>query len=231
MRGKVATAIAAGALLAIAGCGDDAPITSISTDASTTSTTEATSDADFVTEADSACAEANAAVANGDLSPGQEAEITQGLLDDLQALDPPEDPSGALDRFFSALGDEVTALEDQEAAAASGSTAETTDLDQARSNAAAAASEYGFEDCGQEGTELPATSSGSSTTTPSVAPSGTTPAPTATTPAAPVEPVEPAPAPVTPPAPTGGTGTGGAPPAGGTGSTGSTGGTGGVGPG
>lgn len=236
MKATVATILAVGAIATIAGCGDDAPITTVSTESS--ATTETASDTDFISEADSRCAEANAAIANlssetevSSTSATQELEITQGLLDDLQALDPPDDPT--LDQFFGALEDEIAALEEQEAAIAGGDTATAesleTEVDQARSNAAAAGSEYGFETCGQEGTTIPGDET-TGTTTP--APTGTpaTPAPVAPTTTTPVTPVEPAPAPVpepapvTPPPATGGTGTGG------TGSTGS-GSTGGVGPG
>lgn len=241
MRERVAIVIVAGALVSIAGCGDDDPITTISTDAASTSTTAGSSE-EFIAAADSRCAEANAAIANlstgtevSALSAGQQLEITQGLIEGLQSLGPPEDPTGALDRYFAALEDEVALLEEQEAAASGGDTATAvalaTEVDAAQSDALAAAAEYGFEECGQEGTTLPETGDPSSPVPSETPVPTTTVAPVEPTPTTPVAPVEPAPAPVTPPAPTGGTGTGE-----GNGSTGEppspgTGGTGGIGPG
>ncbi len=123
-------------------------------------TTESSSE-DFITAADSRCAEANAAIANltSETSAAQELDITQGLLDGLQELDPPEDPTGALDRYFSALEDQIATLEEIEAAVASGDTTAVatleTQLETERSSALSAADEYGFDECGQEGTSLP----------------------------------------------------------------------------
>lgn len=243
--------IIAAAVLGVAGCGgDDAPITSISTQA-TTPTTAASAE-DFIADADARCAEANAAIANLStgtevtaLSAGQQLEITSGLLEGLQALGPPDDPTGSLDAYFAALEDQIVALEEQESAAAGGDTATVTtlvaELDAAQSEALDAAFEFGFDECGQEGTTLPessaATGSGTATTpsgaSGAVAPvAPVTPAPTTT---APVAPVEPAPVPEVP-APTGGTGAGGTGSTPSTGSTGGgtpapSGGTGGIGPG
>ena len=231
-------ALAASAL--IAGCGDDDdPITSIST-SETTPESSAPSE-DFTAAADSRCAEANAAIANlstatevSAAAAGQQLEITIDLLEGLQSLDPPSDP--ALDSYFAAVDEQVAILEEQEAAAASGDTATVdalaTELDAAQSKALSAATEYGFEECGQEGTALPETSDPGEPV-PGAEPVPVEPVePAPVEPAEPVEPVEPAPAePVEPePAPTppsGGTGTGGgaptAPPSGGS--------SGGIGPG
>jgi hypothetical protein len=239
MRGTVATFLVAGALVPVAGCGgDDAPITSVSAESTATTTAEGSSDEEFLTAADALCAEAYAAIANltSETSTAQELSITEGLLDGLQGLEPPSDP--ALDSFFAALEDQVATLEEIEAATASGDTTTAAsleaELEVERSSALAAADEYGFDDCAQEGTSLP--DDGTTTTGEPVtpAPSATTPAvpvtPTTTTPA-PV-PTTPAPAPVAPPD-TGG-GTAGGDTGGGTGSTGESGsssGSGGIAPG
>ena len=91
----IAAACAACALLVPIGCGgDDAPITSISTTETSSSPTRRATD--FISAADSRCAEANAAIANLStgtevtaVSAGQQLEITSDLLEGLQSLDPP----------------------------------------------------------------------------------------------------------------------------------------------
>lgn len=198
------------------GCGDDDPITPITTEPTTTDAASP-SDDDFIASADSICAEANAAIANlstgtevSSVAAGQQLEITQGLIESLQALGSPADPNDALAEFYASLEDQVAVLKQQEEAAASGdvvtANALATELDAARNETLGAADDYGFDECGQQGTTLP----------PGAAPPGT-PAPTVpapepaepvapVTPAEPVTPVEPEPEPVSPP--TGGTDTG-----------------------
>jgi hypothetical protein len=230
-RRHLALGFAAAALLA--GCGnDDAPIEPVST--STTETDAGTlSQEEFITSADARCAEANAALANLDTettaatsTTSQERSITQGLLTGLQGIGDAEDPDGSLAAYYAALKDQVKVLKQQEQAIASGDTtaadALDTDLDSAKSEAQSAAEQYGFEECGQEGTTLPET--GTST---SVAPTATTPAPATTTPVTPTTtPVAPAPVAPAPPA-TGGTSSGGTSPSGGTGTGGTSSGSGG----
>lgn len=233
--------LAAAAVL-FAGCGgdDDAPIEPIGT--TTTSSDSDTADVskgDYLAEADPSCAEANAAVANlatttGDnleLASTQEQQITEGLLQSLQALEQPSDPGGSLERYLDALDEQVSILEQRQTAAADGDTAtyETLggELAQAQADARLAAEEFGFEDCGQEGTATaPATTTETPAGTETPATGGTPvpvePAPTTPAPA-------PAPEPVAPPPASGGTGTGGGTGGGDTG--GDTGGTGGVSPG
>ena len=101
--------LAAGACLALlSGCGDDdAPIQPIgqTTAETTTTTSEELSQDEFITQADSLCAEANGALASAEasaetsetLAATEEAEITQDTLDGIDALDPPTDPTGQLD--------------------------------------------------------------------------------------------------------------------------------------
>ena len=227
MRGKVAIATSAAAILVlpIAGCGgDDSTIQSVSGATSTSSAPAAVATDEFITAADARCAEANAAIANlstdaaaSSTAVQQQLSITKQTLSGLKALGEPEDPDGSLADFYSAMQDQISTLKQQQAALASGDTAASeslgVDLDQAMSDAETAAGEFGLKECGQQGSSLPAGSS--TTTTPSsgaVTPTTTTPVPAA--PATPATPVTPPPPPAT-----GGTGTG-TPPSGGGGSGG-----------
>lgn len=212
-----------GALAAGVGCGDDDdPITPIATNSTEATTTTSGSTEDFIAGGDAICAEANAAVANLDggastssLAAGQELDITQDLLDGLQGLGSPDDPSGALDRYYASLEEQISILGDQEAAATSGDAVAAdalgTELEAAKSEALSAAGDFGFEVCGEAGTALPSDPTPSVPATP-VDP-GTTPPVTPVepepVPAEPVAPVEPEPVPAQPAPPTGGTGTGG----------------------
>lgn len=211
------------AVLLLAGCGgdDDAPIEPIGeTTTGGEETDAAVSKGDYLAAADPSCAEANSAIANlatttGDnieLAASQELAITEGVQTNLQGLDPPADPDGALDDYLGALSDQVSILEQREQAAASGDTAAYeslgAELEQAKSDATTAAEQFGFEDCGQEGTATAPTDAVPGTD----AGTGGTAVPTAPAPATPVP--EPAPAPIPTPAPApaptgGGTGTGG----------------------
>lgn len=216
MRGRVAAFIVAATMVALlGGCGgDDAPIETISTEAETTAES-GTSQEDFIVSADARCAEANAALANlsTDISSTFVSErlgIVEEVLGGVQGLGATDDPDGHLADYVKALESQVSLLEEQQTAAASGDTATygtlATELDTAEAEAQAAGAAYGFEECGQP----PSASTGGSTTPGGVAPAGTTATtPTATTPV-PVEPVVPAPE-VPPPA--GGTAGGGEVPA------------------
>jgi uncharacterized membrane protein YgcG len=230
MMAAIAAAGVVGALLAGCGGDDEAPIEPVG-DATTDATeaTSALSKREFIASADARCAEANVAIANLDagsaaenlaLIATQEQQITGGVLKGLEELGAPDDPTGALDRYLAALEEQVSILRQRRNAAGSGDTARyeqlSGELDQAQADARQAATEYGFKDCGQEGSALeqtaPEADSGGGTT---VAPA-------------------PAPAPAPVPAPgTGGTGAGGTGGGGGTGGTGpgGSGGSGGVGPG
>jgi len=217
MRGKTVIAAAAASLVTLgaAGCGgDDSTIQSISTTPSGTTTSSVTTD-EFITAADARCAEANSAIANlstdaasTSTSVDQQLSITKETLSYLKGLGSPEDPDGSLADFYSAMQEQIKVLKQQQQALASGDTAAAdaldTQLGQAESDAEDAASSFGFEDCGGEGSSLG--DSTGVTTTPGA--SSGTPTPT-TTPSAPATPT-----PVTPPSTggtgnTGGTGTGG----------------------
>lgn len=238
MRMRATVASAGVAILLVAGCGgDDAPIEPIGT---TTTEDEggggAVSRGDYLAGADPSCAEANAAIANlatttGDnleLAATQEQEITEGLLETLQGLPRPNDPDGALDRYLEAVSEQVDVLGERQRAAASGDTAGYEalggELAQAKADARVAAEEFGFEDCGQEGTATAPTESDPGATGGTAVPVDptTTPAP------APAPTPEPAPAPEPAPPATGGTGTGGG---GGGSGGGDSGGSGGISPG
>jgi hypothetical protein len=214
------------------------------------------SKAEYIREADATCAEANAALANLSVGPtaddpellaDQQYEYTRSQLEQLQTLTRPQEDRAGLNAFFSAFRDQLEALQKQQLAterADDAALAEvSTELPAAQAEVRAAAADYGFKECGREGsptTTADGTDAGTDTGT-AVPPAA--PAPTET-PAAPIEPAEVpvAPAePAAPPADTGGAteappadtgdGTAEAPPSGdgGTGGTGGTG-TGGVSP-
>jgi hypothetical protein len=219
----------AGALVALAllaaGCGDDdpAPIEPVPGAGGNDGPRPLDKDA-FIAQGDAICGEANAALAAleaGDpgLQATQELQITRSELDSLQALSPPEAGRSALDRFLSALEDQVDALSQKQTAIEQGgdTAAADTAVSSAASSAQAAAQAYGFQDCAIASAPAP---------TP-----GTATAPPVTTTAAPPTTVEPP-----PPPPSGGTGggtggnTGGSTGSGGSGSGGTGGGTGGISP-
>ncbi len=217
--------VAGAVIVPIAGCGgDDAPIEPVTTEATGSDSSEVDAE-EFIASADSRCAEANAAIASlssetstSTLATAQQREIIRELLGGLRSLGSPPDPSGALDRFYSALEDETSILGREEQAAEGGDPAAlaslNSELGRAQEDARDAGEEFGFDECGQQGTSV--AGGGDPSTVP--APPSTTPAPTApvtpttTAPVAPA-PVEPAPVPAPEPAPvpappTGGTGAG-----------------------
>jgi hypothetical protein len=233
---------AAAAILVASGCGDSssAPVTGVSgaSGASGASGSTALAKSAFIKQADAICAEANSAISGltggattGDesLQASQELDITRSQLQSLQALTPPDQDRSTLNDFLSALKNEVDALTRLNSAVASGgdTSAADSELASAKSNAEAAATDYGMKDCGHAKSRP----TQADTTTP-VTPTTTTPAPTTsvpttttavpTTPTTPPTPTTTAPAPAPPSGGTGGAPSGGT--GGGTG--GSTGGTG-----
>jgi hypothetical protein len=236
---------AAAVTLVAAGCGDSspAPVVSVSgaSGASGAGGSSALTKAEFIKQADSICSEANSAIAS--LSGGasidpttqasQELEITRSELQSLQSLTPPSESASTLKDFLAAMKNEVDALTNLSSAVASGGDTSTADaeLAGAKSNAQAAATSYGFQDCANAQSR-PTQPGGTVTTTP--VPTTTVPVTPTTTPTvAPTVPTT-----VTPPPPPPSGGTGSAPPSGGTGGgstgggagNGGTGGTGGVSP-
>ncbi len=219
--------VAGAAIVPIAGCGgDDAPIEPVTTEATGSDSSEVDAEA-FIASADSRCAEANAAIASlssdtstSTLATAQQREIIRELLGGLRSLGSPPDPSGALDRFYSALEDETSILGREEQAAEGGDSAAlaslNSELGRAQEDAKDAGEEFGFDECGRQGLEQVAGFDDPSTVP---APASTTPAPTApvtptTAPPVTPAPVEPAPVPApvepapVPAPPTGGTGAG-----------------------
>jgi hypothetical protein len=212
--------IAAVPLVAFGGCGDDddsASETPVLTP--TVSEPAPLSRENFITAADGICAEVNAALgtlASSDTDTStvseQRADLYEGMMERIEGLGTPTDDAGITDFL-----DAGNALVDAEQGG------DSTEIASAELQFSSAASDVGFEDCGQ------------GPSTPSTAPAtGVPSAPTA--PATPVTPTAPATAPA-PTAPSGGagTGTGGGTAGGGTGTGGGTGGgtsgSGGVGPG
>lgn len=219
----LAGALATAALLA-AGCGgdDSAPIVPVQTPTEPA----ALGKSDFIGQADAICGEANAAVASLDtgttagdpkLQVAQQLQITRSELESLQSLSAPGEDRATLDRFLSALRDEVNALGRKQDAVDQGgdTTSAESQVSSAEAAAQSAAGDYGFKDCAKASTASSAAAGTATTTTPVPTTATTTPAPTT--------PTAPAPAPAGGTA--GGTGTGG----GGTGTGGGTGGGGGSG--
>ncbi len=182
--------VVGGLLALLAGCGgDDSPIEPVeTTESGTDEQSNELSKADFIAEVDPRCAEASVAIAG--LSSGtasgnlallatQEEAITKGLLQRIRDVAASDD-SGALDRYLSALQEQVSLSGRRATAADSADTAtyETlgAELAQAKADALAAAGEYGFEDCGQEVTAIePSTDGGTVAPAPAPAPAPSAP--------------------------------------------------------
>jgi len=188
-------------IFGISQCGDDdeAPITPIGATGGATLT--APSKDDFISEADSICSEANAALISADEDEADDPvqlasdryDIVNNQLSELQGLAPPEKDADLLDDFFSTLQDRVRALrklnlatERQDDAAAGEAQAE---VDAANTEVSTAAQEFGFEICGTSEGGDAQTQPGTGTDT-----GGTAPAP-----ATPTTPAPTTPAPTTPP--------------------------------
>jgi ABC-type Na+ efflux pump permease subunit len=189
------------AVVAIAGGGDDEggeiePVTG-----ATSGAAAPLSKSEFIADGDQRCQEIATAIANIDSDDPQEAadeelDYTSSLLSQLRSLTPPEDDQATLDQFFSALEDLVAALKKNSEAIASGDTTAqseaTTETDAAKSEFLAAAQDYGFENCGEEGEPSTAvagggdpgdTSGGAVAPATPVEPTPTTPPPATTPPA------------------------------------------------
>jgi hypothetical protein len=230
-RRLVAGLVAVGALvviiIAIASAGGDddgdvAPVESVNG-----GDKGAVSKSGFITEADARCAEANAGIAALSAGPAaddpellaeQQYEYTRNELEQLRTLTPPDEDRSALNRFYTALRDQIDVLNKQQVAiqrADDTALADvSTELPAAQAEVRAAAAGYGFKQCGREG--APPTDADAEVTPTDVteAPAVAPETPVETAPAAQVEtpPAEapPAPAPtdtdatLEPPADTGG---------------------------
>jgi hypothetical protein len=220
-----ATAVGVGLVISACG-GDSSPETLITVP---TQTTTGLTKTEFIAQADSACAEANAAIeqfaaaGQGVSEADQIAQLRQGVVDQVNEFGPPAEDKATLDQFLTAMRAQVAAGQKIALATERGEdTAEfEAELDAAKSDAETAASAYGFQDCGSQ-----ISSSGTSTAVAPDTGGAVTPA----------EPAAPAPAPAPSTGDSGGT-EGGGTAGGGTGGdtggdTGGTGsGSGGIGPG
>ena len=147
----LAAAVGVGALLSACG-GDSSPETPIVVPTETTQ--QAAGKSEFITQADSICAEANssieqfAAAGQGESEADQIAQLRQGVIDSIKQLNPPSDTN--LDAFLTAMSDEVTAGQKIGLAVQRGEdpTQFETELDSAKTDAQTAASSYGFKQCG-----------------------------------------------------------------------------------
>jgi hypothetical protein len=162
----LAAAVGAGIVLSACG-GDSSPETPI---AVPTGTSQASAGkAEFIAQADSACAEVNASIeqfaaaGQGETQADQIAQLRQGVVDQIKQLGPPDEDSATLDQFLAAMSDEVTAGQKIGLAVQRGEdpTQFETELDNAKSQAESAASAYGFQECGSPITASSTTSSGS----------------------------------------------------------------------
>ncbi len=159
----LAAVIGAGAIISSCG-GDSTEEVSITVPTTQTSGTELTK-AEFISQADAACAEANAAIeqfaaaGQGVTEADQIAQLRQGVADQLNELGPPAEDKATLDQFVTAVQAQVAAGQKIALASARGEDfAEfENDLATAKDQAETAATTYGFQDCGSQ------SSTGSST--------------------------------------------------------------------
>ena len=152
----LAAVVGAGAVLTACG-GDSTDETLITVPTTQTTGTELTK-AEFIAQADAACAEANAAIeqfaaaGQGVTEADQIAQLRQGVVDQLNELGPPTEDKATLDQFITALQAQVAAGQKIALATERGEdTAEfETELDTAKDQAETAATAYGFQECGAQ---------------------------------------------------------------------------------
>jgi hypothetical protein len=190
-------------VLLVKSCGGDEETPLTTTPAGTTGPTEATalSRAEYIAQADSICAEANAAVGALDPNDAQatadEYDITRDELAQLKQLTLAKKDATQKD-FLAALSDVVRALDDKATAENQGDDLGAGEaqvaIDEAEVEARGLGEDFGFRDCGQFLDAGQAPSSGGAaagTDTSTGTDTGAVVAPTTTTP------VTPAPAPTT----------------------------------
>jgi hypothetical protein len=174
---------AVGAGLALAACGgDSSPETPIVVP---TETQASQGKEQFITQADSICAEANssieqfAASGQGLTEADQIAQLRQGVVDQIKQLNPPSDPT--LDQFLAAMSDQVSAGKKIGLALQRGedTTQFESELDDAKTQAETAASSYGFKECGKQIASSGTSTSSSSSSSSSSGTSGGTVVPSA----------------------------------------------------
>ncbi len=148
--------VGAGAVLSACG-GDSTEETLITVPTTETTATELTK-AEFIAQADAACAEANAAIeqfaaaGQGVTEADQIAQLRQGVVDQINELGPPAEDKATLDQFLTGLQAQVAAGQKIALATERGEdTAEfEAELDTAKSQAETAATTYGFKECGSQ---------------------------------------------------------------------------------
>jgi hypothetical protein len=149
-----ATAVGVGLVISACG-GDSSPETLITVP---TQTTTGLTKTEFIAQADSACAEANAAIeqfaaaGQGVSEADQIAQLRQSVVDQVNEFGPPAEDKATLDQFLTAMRAQVAAGQKIALATERGEdTAEfEAELDAAKSEAETAASAYGFQECGSQ---------------------------------------------------------------------------------
>jgi hypothetical protein len=238
--GVLALVVGVGAL-GIVACGgdDDGEIVPVEEQ---TAPPDQLSQDEFIDEADAICEEGNIAIASlAETSAGdpttalaEEREIVDGMLDQIDSLGAPSEDGSSLNDFIDALEELSATLDKQELAAERDDTTSLAELEAEagaiRAELAAAAEDYGFKECGQEGEATVDGAAGATGGDTGVAPVEPAPVEPAPVEPAPVEPAPVEPAPVEPAPPSEPAPAEPAPPSGGTGGTGGGGGSGGVSP-
>lgn len=159
-RVRLVTILGAGLLaaLALAACGgDSSPEVPIVLPTETTTSATAASKTDFIQEADAVCEEVNAqiqqfaAAGQGLTEADQIADLRQSVIDELNALGPPDEDRATLDEYLTSLEQQVEAGKKIALAQERGEdTAQfEEELGTARDAGETAAAAYGFEECGQ----------------------------------------------------------------------------------
>ena len=196
--GLAAVVVLIGAVVA-GGDDDDEPEAPVTTIGATGPGLTSLPKREFIDQADSICAETDAALegigtANPTRAARQEAELATAELEQLQTLPPPEKDAETFDVFLAALEEQSRTLADRRLAAERADDAALAEIDAAaataQADAEAAAEEFGFEVCGDPS----ATADTEADTGGAAVPAPTAPAPTETVPA----PTTPTPSPVTP---------------------------------
>jgi hypothetical protein len=161
---------AVGAGIALSACGgDSSPETPIVVP---TETQPSLDKSQFIAQADSVCAEANASIeqfaaaGQGETEADQIAQLRQGVIDQIQQLGPPDADRTTLDQFLKTMADQVAAGQKIGLAVQRGEdpTQFETELDSAKSEGETAASAYGFKECGSAISSSSTSSSSSSAT-------------------------------------------------------------------
>jgi hypothetical protein len=144
-------------VLLIKSCGgDDESTTPLPATGTSTPPTALTQDA-YVSQADEICRETNTSISEIDTSDTNQAAEDQGTaiaseLNSLQTLPPPTDGQDQLDSFLQALQTQVNLYEQRTTAVERGDDAAVSEIDSKIDNAEAkaesAASDFGFEACG-----------------------------------------------------------------------------------